>query len=142
MDFDPNSVLVGGASAFVLLLFIVQTIREAFSFPSKYIPLLAVGAGVAMLLFGVYAPENVVSAVAQGLLLAAAVSGSVRYVKESGNATAGHSDLQGYDVEATRVSTSGTPAEGVGAESGYSGVRDFGGTERIPILEEEQRSRN
>lgn len=85
MDFDVNSILFGGFSAVFILVFLVQTIREAGNIRSEFISLVAIGVGILMFL-GAYAlPEEMVTAIATGLFVAAAGSFMVRGVKNGVN---------------------------------------------------------
>lgn len=137
MNFDPNSLIVGGVSAFVIVLFIVQTIKEAFDIESRYIPLLAAGTAISLLVGAVYLPDSMVSALAQGLALAGTVSLAVRYVKESPNAREGHNSTQGYDSETERYYPPITKTESTGRFQRYAGVRNLGTGQSGSLPQEE-----
>lgn len=107
MDFDANSILFGGFSAVVILVFIVQTIREAFNIKSEQISLIAIAIGLIMFIGAFYLPENLVEAIATGLMVAAAASFTVRFVKNGVNDEYTPRDsakrIQGNDIAAPRV---------------------------------------
>jgi hypothetical protein len=77
-----DNITVGGVIVLPLLVFLVQTAREAFDIEVKFVPLVAIALAVAMMLFAEFAPYSASRAVFIGLGLGAAASASVRYVKE------------------------------------------------------------
>jgi hypothetical protein len=139
MDFNPESALIGGVSAFVIVLFLVQSIREAFNVAGRYIPLVAGSVGIGMMLATTYLPPDTLTGIAQGLVLAAAVSASVRYVKEAPNVTERPRTLQRHDAPTQRISTQRTQSTDAGTEQRYAGVRDLGETQSLPDLKEDER---
>ena len=76
-----TDILIGGVSAAAILAFLVQTTRESTGLQSKHIPLVCLVYSVLLLVGALYLPESLTKAVAASILLAAAVSASVRYVK-------------------------------------------------------------
>jgi hypothetical protein len=143
MGIDVSDVPFGGVSALLILVFLVQTAREAFNLEGKHIPLAAIAIALPMMVFAATAPENVVGAVALGLALAATASFTVRYVKN------GQSDyetrpvsLQGHDTQTTGSRGSEPPATSVHNEAGHAGVWTGGSTEQLPDYYERQQRGN
>lgn len=141
MEVDVQSLVVGGVSAFVLLLFLVQTVKEALSLESKFIPTVAAVLGVLLMLAAATLPEGVLVAMAQGLALAAAVSLSVRYVKESPHAKEPET-LQGNHVPFAGSRETRATAETTRLEGRQSGLRYSGETQPLPDYQEDEWSRN
>lgn len=110
MDFDANSILFGGFSAVVILVFLVQTIRESTNLPNNQVPLVSIILGLTMFLGTYFLPEDAVDAIATGLMVAAAASFTVRYVKNGEQdqyvARSSSARGQGNDLAPTRVSRS------------------------------------
>lgn len=109
MGVDVSSIPFGGVSALLILVFLVQTVRESLDLEGKYIPVAAIAVAIPMMIFAAVAPENVVNAVALGLALAATASFTVRYVKngEQNEPTTRSTTarVQGNDPAPTRVSS-------------------------------------
>lgn len=137
MDFDAQNIVVGGVSAFVLLLFLVQTVKEALSLEGKYIPVVAAVLGVALMLVAAIVPEYALVAIAQGLALAAAVSLSVRYVKEAPHGKDTQT-FQGDNVQTPGYRSAEPIATPTGTEQRYTGVRNLGKTEPFPHYQEDE----
>lgn len=82
MNLDVNEVLFGGLVLVPILVFVVQTIREAIDVQDRLIPLLVVGVAVLMGLVNEYAPASLVHVLAVALAVSAVTSATVRYTKE------------------------------------------------------------
>lgn len=137
MAFDPNSLAFGGVSAFIIVLFVVQTIKEALSVDSKFVPMMAAVVAVSILLVGSLLPESLVTPIAQGLALAVAVSASVRYVKESPHGKNTQAREGNYvPVEGYRETE--PTATGVSDQGGHTAVWNSGETQPLPDYSEEQ----
>lgn len=109
MDIDVQDILIGGFSALLLVVFLVQTLRETFNIASRYLPAVGLGVSVILMMLAAYLPEKMVTALAAAIAVAAATSFAVRYVK---NGEQPHEypsgipvgSLQGYDPDTLRVS--------------------------------------
>lgn len=92
----------------VILVFLVQTIREAWNLRDEYIPVSAVAVSLVMFLGAYSLSEGLVEAIATALMVAAAGSFTVRYVKNGttdGNTTRSTTvRVQGDDLAPTRIS--------------------------------------
>lgn len=108
MDLDVNSILFGGFSAVFILVFVVQTLREAINIKSEHISLVAAAVGLTMFIGAAYLPESMVEAIATGLFVAAAGSFMVRAVKNGVNDEYTPRDsakrIQGNDTPTQRIS--------------------------------------
>ena len=85
---DISGVLIAGFSVVVLVLFIVQAIREAIpALDSRYLPVVSLLVAGGLVALANYAPPDITKTVATGIAVGAAASLSVRYVKngDSGN---------------------------------------------------------
>lgn len=78
MDGD---VLVGGASAIFLLIYLVQTARETFDILPRFVPATTLVVGLLLFLVADLLPDSQVEYYAKGLVAIAAASAAVRYVK-------------------------------------------------------------
>ncbi len=78
---DVSNILFGGFSALILLIFLIQTVREVFTVEARYIPAVALLVAMVMMVLAVYLPDRLVTALAAAIALAAAASFTVRYVK-------------------------------------------------------------
>jgi hypothetical protein len=78
---DVSNIVFGGFSALILLIFMIQTVREVFTVDARYIPAVALGVALVMMVMAVYLPDRLVTALAAAIALAAAASFTVRYVK-------------------------------------------------------------
>jgi len=84
-----EEITVAGFQAVVLVVFLVQTIIEAFpSLRGRYTPIVAAVVGITVAAVSVYAPENLTRVLGTGLALAASASLAVRYVKRGDEAPA------------------------------------------------------
>src|SRR5690348_11303444 len=82
MSGDISGVLIAGFSVVVLVLFIVQAIREAVpSLDSRYLPIASLVVATGLVALSNYAPPDITKTVATGIAIGAAASLSVRYVK-------------------------------------------------------------
>jgi hypothetical protein len=86
---DVSTVLIGGFSGVVLILFLVQAFREAFpAIDNRFLPLVSIALGLGLISLGTYAPTVLAKTLATGIALGAAASLSVRYVKNGDSPTA------------------------------------------------------
>src|SRR5690348_14068484 len=89
MSGDISGVLIAGFSVVVLVLFIVQAIREAVpSLDSRYLPIASLVVATGLVALSNYAPPGITKTVATGIAVGAAASLSVRYVKNGDTGSA------------------------------------------------------
>lgn len=65
-----------------LVVFLTQTLREAVVIDSRFIPLVAIGFAILLLVGAVYLPDKLAQAVGAALVVAATASATIRYTKE------------------------------------------------------------
>lgn len=131
MDIDVSSLLFGGFSALVILIFLIQTARETFNFDTRFIPVVGLSIALVMMILGTYLPERLVEAIAAAIALTAVASFTVRYVKngeQDGNAGEGDHHLQGTHLFGQGSSRpQGARTTGTRIAGGSDRVHDSGG---------------
>lgn len=80
-EMDPGIVLYG-FSAVVLVVFLTQTAREAGRVPGRFLPLVALVAGLLLMAVNQYLPEPHRQVVIVGLGLGAAAAMAIRHASK------------------------------------------------------------
>lgn len=80
-ELSVEHLTLAGFSLVALVIWLVQTSKESFGVPGRYLPLLALGAAMALLAVAMFAPAHIAAWVGGSLALAAVASMSIRYAK-------------------------------------------------------------